>query len=83
MNKIIEFFQALGAIIKLIWDKLPKVIKVGSYMALASLIYQLFKDFQVSALINWIPEAYRIIFINWLTVVVVQVVAYFKNKGNE
>jgi len=83
MKKIIEKIKLVGTIIKLIWDKQSKVIKVAGYMFLASFLYQLFQDFQVSMLVTWIPEAYRIIVINFLTVIVVETVAYFKNKGNQ
>lgn len=83
MNKIFEKIKLIGTIIKSIWDKQSKVIKVAGYMFLASFLYQLFQDFQISSLVTWIPEVYRIIVINFLTVVVVETVSYFKNLGNK
>jgi Na+-transporting NADH:ubiquinone oxidoreductase subunit NqrD len=80
MKNTIDFLKMIRTVLQIIWnEKLPKVIKVAVYMAVASFFYQFSKDIQISKIFNFIPEAYRIILINFVVVILVEVYNYFKN----
>ena len=55
------------------WDDLPKVIKVGVYMFVASVLEQFVQTLSPAAL-TFIPALYRVVVFNFVVVLVVEAV---------
>lgn len=78
-EKIKEFLVEFVADLKALWEGLPKFMKVACYMLVAGVLDQLSRDMSPNSF-SFLPEAYRVLFFNFLTVLLVEGVKYLKAK---
>jgi len=76
------FLAVLGERLQALWDRLPKVVKVAVYMAVARELDGLARSLSPEAF-AFVPAAYRLLFFNLVEVFLVEAVKYLKAKKEQ